>query len=215
MATPQLQAEVTDRRAQIAEVAARAFSRVGYGSASMRDIAAEVGVTPAALYHHYSTKEEILYELIAGFTDDLLEMIRSELGATSDPIAGLRRVLRAHIRLLETRQVETRLVIDEKKHLGPARLRRIVAREREVYALYRDAVQAIIASGSGRDLDPAVVSFALFGIVNYFYHWFKPGGTLALGEAAEQSIALVLDGLLVGTAGSAPRRTKRTGMRAR
>jgi AcrR family transcriptional regulator len=207
--------DAPSRRAQIAQVAARAFSRAGYGSASIRDIAAEVGVTPAALYHHFGTKEEILYELISGFTDDLVAMIRRELGAADDPTEGLRRVLLAHIRLLETRRVETRLVIDEKKHLGPARLRRIVNGEREVYALYRDTVRAIIDSGRGRRLDPAVVTFALFGIVNHFHHWFRPGGALTLREAAEQSIALVLDGLLIDSAGRVPRRGRADGKRTR
>ena len=94
-------------------------------------------------------------------------------------------------------------------------MKRIVSREREVYGLYRDAVSAIIESGEGRKLDPAVVTFALFGVVNYFYHWFKPGGALTLSEAAEQSIALVLNGLLNVPAGSAPRRAKATGVSTR
>ena len=200
------------RREQIAQVAARAFCRFGYGSASIRDIAAEIGFTPAAVYHHYRNKEEILFEVIAAYTDDLLAMLRREFAAGPDPVSALRRVLLAHILLLETRQVETRLVIDEKKHLSPARLKRIVAREREVFSLYRDAVSSIIASGQARQLDAAVVTFALFGIVNYFYQWFRPGGALTLRQAAEQSIALVCDGLLDPSPGGVPgrRAAKRT-----
>ncbi len=213
--TVALPAETSDRRKQIASVAARAFSRLGYGSASIRDIAAEVGVTPAALYHHFRTKEEILYELIDGFTDDLLAMLGRELRDARDPVVGLRRALLAHIRLLETRQVETRLVIDEKKHLAPQRLGLIVAREREVYALYRDAVVALMEQGRARALDPAVVTFSLFAVVNYFYHWFKPGGALSLREAAEQTIELLCDGLLVEDAARAPQRPRSRSSRAR
>lgn len=205
MSTEVITPEVQNRRQQIADVAARAFCRMGYGSASIRDIAAEVGFTPAAVYHHFRNKEEILYEVISGFTDDLLAMLRAEFAASTDPIAALRNALLQHILLLETRQAETRLVIDEKKHLSPARRKRIAVREREVYTLYRDAIEAIVAAGAARPLDSAVVTFALFGVVNYFYHWFRPGGALTLRQAAEQSIALVLDGLLLDVAGSVPR----------
>lgn len=205
MSSDVISPELQNRRQQIAEVAARAFSRQGYGSASIRDIAAEVGFTPAAVYHHFRNKEEILYEVISGFTDDLLRMLRAEFAAAADPVSGLRTALLKHILLLETRQAETRLVIDEKKHLSAPRQKRIAQREREVYALYRDAVQGIIDSGLGRSLDAAVVTFALFGIVNFFYHWFRPGGALTLRQAAEQSIALVLEGLLLDAAGSVPR----------
>lgn len=206
MSPDTLPIEAPTRREQIAQVAARAFCRFGYGSASMREIAAEIGITPAALYHHFRNKEEILFEVIAAYTDDLLAMLRQEFAEGPDPASALRRALLAHILLLETRQVETRLVIDEKKHLSPPHLKRIVQREREVFGLYRDAVNGIIAAGEARELDAAVVTFALFGIVNYFYQWFRPGGALTLRQAAEQSIALVFGGLLDPSAGGVPER---------
>jgi len=185
-----------ERRAQIETVAARAFCRLGYGGASMRDIARELGTTQAAVYYHFPGKEAILLSIIGRFTDDLHALLKRELDGVPDPAKGLRRALLAHILVLETHGRETRLVIEEKRQLGPAHRRSIQERELAIYALYRDRVRELIAARRARALDPAAVTFALFGIVNYFFYWFRSGGRLTLREAALQSIDLVLQGLL-------------------
>lgn len=162
----------------------------------MRDIARELDTTQAAVYYHFHNKEDILFSIISRFTEDLLALLKERFESTLDPVESLRRALLAHIQLQETHNLETRLVIEEKRNLGRDNLERIVLREKEVYALYRGRVLAIASDGSARKFDAAVVSFALLGIVNYFLYWFRPGGRLNLKQAAEQSIDLMLDGLL-------------------
>ncbi|MCL4744686.1 MAG: TetR/AcrR family transcriptional regulator [Burkholderiaceae bacterium] len=190
-----------DRRKQIEEIATRAFCKLGYAGASMRDIARELKTTQAAVYYHFGAKEEILYSIINAFTEDLLVMLRAQFESSKDPALSLRRALLAHILLLETRSLETRLVIEEKRSLQSANKRRIVAREREVFALYRDRVTSLVSGKRARAFDPAVATFALLGVVNYFLHWYRPTGQLRLREAAEQSIDLMLGGLLIPQAG--------------
>ena len=199
-----------DRRSQIEEVATRAFCKMGYSGASMRDIAREMKTTQAAVYYHFSSKEDILHSIISRFTEQLLALLRERFESTTDPVESLRRALLAHILLQETHSFETRLVIEEKRNLGQVSRDRIVLREKEVYALYRQRVLALVASGRARAFEPAVVTFALLGIVNYFLHWFRPGGPLSLRLAAEQSISLMLDGLLLPEKGSARANAKRS-----
>lgn len=201
-----------DRRRQIEEVAKRAFCRLGYSGASMRDIARELETTQAAVYYHFHSKEDILHSIISRFTEDLLALLRERFESAPDPVESLRRALLAHILLQETHSLETRLVIEEKRNLGQESLERIVLREKEVYEMYRDRVRAIAATGRARKLDAAVVTFALLGVVNYFLYWFRPGGSLSLKQAAEQSIVMMLDGLLLPAAkevrAKASRRTR-------
>lgn len=69
-----------DRKAQIARVSAEAFSTLGYHAVSMEAIAAELGISAAALYRHYSSK----YEL---FRESVLALGR-QLEASTDDDAG-------------------------------------------------------------------------------------------------------------------------------
>lgn len=49
---------------RILEEALKLFSQSGYMGTSMNDIAAELGVTKAALYKHYKSKQEILESIV-------------------------------------------------------------------------------------------------------------------------------------------------------
>ncbi len=73
--------EQTGTRARIQEIALRLFTEQGYEATSLREIAEELGVTKAALYYHFKTKEDIvvsLAERVAEAVDDLLEWGRAQ-----------------------------------------------------------------------------------------------------------------------------------------
>src|ERR1700753_2147452 len=56
-------------------VALDLFSREGYDAVSMREVAEELGVSKAALYHHFTSKEEIARELIGGYLTAVDELV--------------------------------------------------------------------------------------------------------------------------------------------
>src|SRR4051794_39683240 len=59
------------RRAEIAAAALGLFAEKGYAATSMREISEQLGITKAALYYHYSSKEEIVRELVDGMLDQV------------------------------------------------------------------------------------------------------------------------------------------------
>ena len=61
----QAKAPRTDTRKRILDVAARLFAAHGFAGTSIRDIAEELGVTKAALYYHFASKDEVLQELLS------------------------------------------------------------------------------------------------------------------------------------------------------
>lgn len=81
-----------DTRSKIVETAARLFSAHGFAGTSIRDIACELCVTKAALYYHFSSKEEILKAIIAQPFDAVREVLeRDRPLATPEQRAGLVR----------------------------------------------------------------------------------------------------------------------------
>ncbi|TMR21151.1 TetR/AcrR family transcriptional regulator [Nonomuraea turkmeniaca] len=53
-----------DTRTRIQEIALRLFTEQGYEATSLREIAEELGVTKAALYYHFKTKDDIVTSLV-------------------------------------------------------------------------------------------------------------------------------------------------------
>ena len=81
----------TNTREQIRSVALEMFAERGYGGTSLREIAERLGVTKAAVYYHFKTKEDILVSLIEDFltqVDELLDWAQAQPGG-----AATRRVV--------------------------------------------------------------------------------------------------------------------------
>jgi AcrR family transcriptional regulator len=69
-----------DTRARILQVASELFIQQGYEGTSLREIADRLGITKAALYYHFRSKDEILRELLEPF-DTLLDELLQRLEA--------------------------------------------------------------------------------------------------------------------------------------
>jgi AcrR family transcriptional regulator len=63
-------------KAQLHDTALRLFARDGVEGTSLQAIADEMGVTKAAVYYHYKTKEELVIGVVGPIFDQLDEIIR-------------------------------------------------------------------------------------------------------------------------------------------
>ena len=70
---PQGRAKGQETAARVRNAALKRFAASGYAAVSMREIAADVGVQPGALYNHFPTKQDILKDLMLSHLADLLE----------------------------------------------------------------------------------------------------------------------------------------------
>jgi AcrR family transcriptional regulator len=73
----------TDTRDRILSVGLRLFAEQGYANTSLREIAEELGVTKAALYFHYKTKEEIVTGILRGYIDDIDALLAERPGGSA------------------------------------------------------------------------------------------------------------------------------------
>jgi AcrR family transcriptional regulator len=97
---------------RILEAASALFAERGYRATSMRAIAEEVGITKAALYYHFASKEELLHRLTLPMLDEL-EGALNEAEAHEDPEVVRRRAIEGYVDvLLRHRSTVTMLVHD-------------------------------------------------------------------------------------------------------
>lgn len=203
-----------ERREEILAVARDLFFTRGFATASMRDLAAGIGLTQAAIYYYFKSKDEILFALVDAFTELLHEELQRALQEADDPVAGLRRAVRTHILLTRTHYREIKLVTEDRRLLGPAYTERVRQRELSIYALYRTRVTELTAVGLCRPLEPAVVVFNMLGLINFIFRWYRPDGLLALEEIADQTAELLTKGMLADAPPAATRRKRAVPPRA-
>jgi AcrR family transcriptional regulator len=199
------------RQDAILDAASRLFSTRGYHATSVQDIAEAVGILKGSLYHHFESKEAILYHIVKEPLARLYRTVGEIAEAPGPASAKLERAAAAHVQafhdhyphlfvyLRETEDVRRRFRASA--GLGP----------REYERLWGDIVQGGMKAGELRiDLDPTVVVYGLLGMLNWLYKWYDPNGRLGPREIAAQFSALALSGLSAGPGGR-PRRANPSG----
>ena len=111
-------AEARQKLREICRVAARVFYEKGYDGASMQDIAQAVGLTKAGLYHHVSSKDMLLFEIMNYGMDILDEEVLAKVKDIQDPREKLRRTILGHIDLVvRARDMEITVILHENRSL--------------------------------------------------------------------------------------------------
>lgn len=177
------------KREAIRKGAAEYFAGHGFDRASMTAVARHCGVSKALIYHYYESKEALLY--------DILDTHLTELAETAeevDPQDGLRGLICAILAAYEDADAEHKLQIDALGVLPQEQRAPLVAAQRELVEMMSAALarEAPALAGS---VKLAPVTMSVFGILNWFYMWHRPGKGLSRDEYADLATDLVLNGI--------------------
>src|ERR1043166_5041404 len=123
---------LVDSRQEILRTAARLFQQRGYDATSMNDVAAALKLSKGGLYHHFQSKDEILFNLMNHAMDITQERVSDGVKGIADPEDRLRTLIRRHIEVvMSVRDREITVMLHENHPLPPAMRRRINARKKD------------------------------------------------------------------------------------
>jgi TetR/AcrR family transcriptional regulator, cholesterol catabolism regulator len=180
----------------IIAAAAKVFRTKGYHAATVRDIAEEVGILKGSLYHHFESKEALLYlvikEPIAQMYRTIVEIAETDASATEK----LRRALVAHLEAFDRHYPHFSVYLRERESVKRRFREMIGFSPKEYERCWQRILQEGVDQGEFRpDLDIQVASYGLLGMLNWLYKWYDPNGRLSVHEVAEQFTGIVLGGL--------------------
>lgn len=183
-------------RDDILEAAAQVFRQKGFHGASMNDIAGAVNLQKASLYHHVSSKQEILFELLDRALELLLERI-SPIAAQSIPAEQrLRLMIREYLQILaENTDLSAVLLFEHRSLEGKQHARHVPNRDK-FESLWRTVLTDGVRSKKFLCDNIPLTTRATLGIMNWTITWYRPNGELTIDEIADQYSNLLLNGLL-------------------
>jgi AcrR family transcriptional regulator len=193
--------EAKQKLREICRIAARVFYEKGYDGASMQDIAEAVRLTKAGLYHHVGSKDRLLFEIMNYGMDILDETVLEKVKNIADPREKLRQTIIGHIDLIvRARDMEITVILHENRSLRGALRKRINARKK-AYIHYLEGLISQVQQqpGAKPPVSPRIAAFALLGIINWLYQWYRPEGPIKQNELAQTYADFFFRGLL-GTA---------------
>lgn len=198
-----------ERRQQIVTAAAQLFDQAGYADTTMNDIAQTVGVAKPTLYYYFQSKDEILHLIHDEFIDLLILRHEQRLGAGLRPEQLLLEVMADVLELMETHRGHVRVFFEHYRELA-ADAQEPIRRKRDHYeSMVRDLFRQGIRIGVFRDTDPRLATLAMFGMCNWAYQWYHPGGELSSREIAYQFWSHLMDGVRAPDMADAVRSPKR------
>jgi len=181
-------------RAQVLAVAVELFNEQGYDATSVADLAQRLGLTKSALYHHFDSKEQLLALALDEALSGLEGLLDDPVIAGAAPADRLAGVLRGAVLVLVDRLPYVTLLLRVRGNSDVERtaLERRRAFDHRVTQLVAEAQSA----GSVRsDVDGAVVTRLVFGMVNSIVEWYRPGGAIDRDRLAHDVVTVALDGM--------------------
>ena len=187
-----------DPRQEILRTSARLFQQQGYDGTSMNDIAAALKLSKGGLYHHFKSKDEILFDLMNQAMDITEDRVIKVARGISDPEDRLRAVIRLHIGVvLSQSDWEITVMLHENYPLAPPLRKRINGRKKDYIHFVENLVAEVQRKRKSQaTVNPRAAAFALLGMINWIYQWYKPQGTLQDELLASQYTEIFFSGAL-------------------
>lgn len=182
------------KREAILHSAAKLFAETGFDRASMSQLAEACGVSKALLYHYYSGKDALLFDVIGAHLNELCALVEAADDPSGTPEVRLQRLVAALLDAYRESDHEHQVQINAMKYLPANQQEELKDLERRLVSLFAGAIRAVEpALGDARGLLKPV-TMSLFGMLNWHYMWFRPDGKIGRDDYARIASRLVIDG---------------------
>lgn len=171
--------------ARIRAAAVDAFADAGFSGTTTRDIAARLEMSPAAMYPHYRSKEELLFAISYEGHTEALRVVRDADLPGEELSARLHSLISTFARWQAEHHGLARVVQYELNALTPEHYRTVVALRRRTTRVVRDAVDAGVQSGHFTIPDAEGVTLALMSLCVDVCRWFPAGSYTDPHEVGE------------------------------
>lgn len=187
-----------EQKEKIARIATDIFIQKGYKGTSLQDIALEVGITKAGIYHYFKTKEEILYHILATYDENNVKIfagIRAEIkDGGMESTEALKRIIRGYAELSSSKLNINLLAMRERDQLTGKNRENYRKINQGIFTRLKKDVAGI--KNLKKSLDLNTIVFMIISMSAWFGYWLKEDGKLTLEEAIEQSIDIICHGVL-------------------
>jgi AcrR family transcriptional regulator len=184
-----------ETRDRIEAAAVDLFARLGYNATSMRSIASEADIQPAAIYHWFDSKEAILTFLQNDFMERLSEAVNAAMDEVERPALKLAAAVREHVVYHGLHTREAFVTDSEIRALSSDARKALLARRDSYQEMFRSLIVAGIEDDELKSPDPAVATYAILLQCTGVALWYQPRGPLPLNRIADLHVELVLGSL--------------------
>jgi AcrR family transcriptional regulator len=128
------------RRRQLLTAAATIMADRGFHAMRLEDLGEAVGISGPAVYRHFSSKQDILTELLTEVSEGLLTSARKVIDSVEDPVQQIEQLIDVHVDFALAEPELIRLHNRELYRIDDDNLRRVRAAQGHYLGLWATAL---------------------------------------------------------------------------
>jgi len=184
------------KREAILNVAAAVFADTGFDRASMNQIARECGISKAAIYHYYDSKDALLFDVLDRHMDNLIGGAKLVCENAAGPEKKLYRLIEAILLLYHGADHQHRAQVSASNSLSSQNHSLHLEKQRELVKMVSEVILAINPYKFEKNSDLLhSVTMSLFGALNWFYMWNSRKGIQPRKDYAKQLCDMIVNGI--------------------
>ncbi|UWX98542.1 TetR/AcrR family transcriptional regulator [Arthrobacter zhaoxinii] len=177
---------------RLLDSATEAFAAKGFHGTTTRDIATAAGVTPGAVYVHHRSKEELLYSISRVGHERTLELVRTGVASSTDPVQQIRTMVRDFVEWQAANRTKSSVVNFELAALTEDHRAEVLEIRRSVDAEFRAVVDRGRRQGLFDVEDTGLAVLALLSLCVDVARWYRGDGRQTAAGIGEHHSRLAL-----------------------
>lgn len=185
------------RKERLLAAAARVFAASGFAGTSMRDLSKASAMSLAGIYYYCEGKDDLLFQIQKTCFEKVTEGAWCVVRSASSPEEKLAAFIRHHIEYFVSHMNEMKVLAHEAESLSGDMLAEVRRLKRAYVDVLVDLLAAVDGTNGAQRQRRQVAAYTLFGMMNWIYTWYHPGGSIGSDELADTITRLFLNGYQV------------------
>ncbi len=187
----------SDLRKKIVHSALLLFEKHGFHGVTVKQIVEDVGTSKGGFYHHFTTKDELLFVIHDTFITYVLEKANNANETFNSPTKKIQAIIKDFVKVFDLYKPHISVFYQETIYLKPQYEQLIKKKRDQFKQIIIQAISEGKACGEFReDLSVEITSMAILGMVNWTYKWYQPSGPKSIEDIGEAFNHFILHGLL-------------------
>ncbi|WP_042348480.1 TetR/AcrR family transcriptional regulator [Bacillus massiliigorillae] len=165
------------------ETSLKLFDEYGYHGVTVHEIVEQSGTSKGGFYHHFKSKDELLYVIHDYFISYVLLKANETIKTYSSPTDKLHNIIQSFVKAFDLYKPHITVFYQESKYLLPHHLESIDQKRDR----YRDIILEVIQEGIDfgefrKELSVSITGMSIIGMINWTYKWYKADGEKTIEE---------------------------------
>lgn len=188
---------ITDLRQKIIQSSLLLFDKQGFHGVTVNQIVKDVGTSKGGFYHHFTSKDELLFVIHDTFITYVLDKAIIANKTYNSPTKKLQAIIKDFVNVFDLYKPHISVFYQETIYLKPEYEALIKKKRDQFKQIITSAIREGKAENEFRgDLSVEITTMAILGMVNWTYKWYKQEGTKSIEEIGDIFVDLILHSVL-------------------